>query len=64
MTRNTTNNYDQSTHNTINQQDIHNQAMAMLQNHSAQFGTYMHQNRMSNETMLHVSIEHIRTHGS
>ena len=53
VTHNTTHNYDQSTHNTFNQQDIHNQAMAMLQHHSAQFGTYMHQHRMNNESMLH-----------
>ena len=48
------------THNTINQQDIHNQAMAMLQHHGAQFGTYMHQHRMNNEAMLHLLMEHIR----
>ena len=61
MTHNT-NNYDHSSHTTINQQDIHNQAMAMLQNHSAQFGTYMNQHQMNNEAMLHLLMEHIRTH--
>ena len=58
---NVTHNYDQSTHNAINQQDVHNQAMAMLQNHAAQFGTCMNQHRMTQEAMLHLLFEHIRT---
>ena len=55
-----THNYDQSAHNTMNQQDIHNQAIAMLQHHGAELGTYMHQQRMNNEAMLHLLMEHIR----
>ena len=61
VTHNVTNNYN-STHNTMNQQDVHNQAMAMLQHHSVQFGTYMQQHRLNNERMLHLLMEHIRTH--
>ena len=55
-----THNHDNSTHNTLYHQDIHNEAMAMLQNHSAQFGAYMHQHRMSQEAMLHLLFERIR----
>ena len=34
--------------------------MAMLQNHSAQFGAYMNQHRMSQEAMLHLLFERIK----
>ena len=58
VTHNVTNNV---TNNTINQQDIHDQAMVMLQHHSTQFGAYVNQHRMSQEAMLHLLMEHIRT---
>ena len=57
------NHYHSTTNNTTNldQTNLHNAVANMLSSHQAQFGAYMHQNRLSSEAMFNLLRAHMQS---